>query len=150
MKMDHVSKAVQYFEKGFMCSQAVFASFAEQFGITEKQALQIGACFGGGMCKGEVCGACTGALMVLGMKYGQFDLNDTASRAKGGAMTVKFLDEFEKRKGSYICRDLLGYDLRNEEDRNKARSNGLFRTLCPEMVRTAAEIVAEMLEGDEE
>ena len=47
--MDHVSKAVQYFEKGFMCSQAVFASFAEQFGITEKQALQIGACFGGGM-----------------------------------------------------------------------------------------------------
>ena len=102
------------------------------------------------MCKGEVCGACTGALMVLGMKYGQFDLNDTASRAKGGAMAVKFLDEFEKRKGSYICRDLLGFDLRNEEDRNKARSNGLFRTLCPEMVRTAAEILSEILGGDEE
>ena len=108
--MDNVSKAVQYYENGYMCSQAVFAAFAEEFGITEKQAFQIGACFGGGMCKGEVCGACTGALMVLGMKYGQFDLNDTASRAKGRAMAVKFLDEFEKRKGSYICRDLLGCD----------------------------------------
>ena len=140
--MDNVSKAVQYYENGYMCSQAVFAAFAEEFGITEKQAFQIGACFGGGMCKG--------ALMVLGMKYGQFDLNDTASRAKGGAMAVKFLDEFEKRKGSYICRDLLGCDLRNEEDRNKARSNGLFRTLCPEMVRTAAEILTEILGGDEE
>ncbi len=75
--MDNVSKAVQYYEKGYMCSQAVFAAFAEQFGITEKQALQIGACFGGGMNKGEVCGACTGALMVLGMKYGQFDILDT-------------------------------------------------------------------------
>ncbi len=148
--MDNVSKAVQYYEKGYMCSQAVFAAFAEEFGITEKQAFQIGACFGGGMCKGEVCGACTGALMVLGMKYGQFDLNDTASRAKSRDMAVKFLDEFEKRKDSYICRDLLGCDLRNEEDRNKARSNGLFRTLCPEMVRTATEILSEILGGDEE
>ncbi len=146
--MDNITKAVQYYENGYMCSQAVFAAFAEQFGITEKQAFQIGACFGGGMNKGEVCGACTGALMVLGMKYGQFDLNDTASRAKGGAMAVKFLDEFEKRKGSYVCRDILGCDLRTDEGRSFARSNGLFRTLCPEMVRTAAEILTELL-GDE-
>lgn len=147
--MDHVTKAVQYYEEGYMCSQAVFAAFAEQFGITEKQALQIGACFGGGMNKGEVCGACTGALMVLGMKYGQFDLLDAASRAKGSAVAVKFLDEFEKNKGSYVCRDILGCDLRTEEGRKYARSNGLFGTLCPEMVRAAAEIVAEMLGGDE-
>ena len=50
-EMDNVSKAVQYYENGYMCSQAVFAAFAEQFGITEKQALQIGSCFGGGMGK---------------------------------------------------------------------------------------------------
>ena len=147
--MDHATKAVQYYEKGHMCSQAVFAAFAEQFGITEKQAFQIGACFGGGMNKGEVCGACTGALMVLGMKYGQFDLLDTESRAKGGAMAVRFLDEFAKRKGSYICRDILGCDLRTEEGKNYARANGLFDTLCPEMVRTAAEILTEMLGGDD-
>ena len=146
--MDHVTKAVQYYEKGHMCSQAVFAAFAEQFGITEKQAFQIGACFGGGMNKGEVCGACTGALMVLGMKYGQFDLLDTESRAKGGATAVRFLDEFTKRKGSYICRDILGCDLRTEEGRSYARATGLFGTLCPEMVKTAAEILSEML-GEE-
>ena len=147
--MDHIMKAVQYYEKGYMCSQAVFAAFAEEFGITEKQALQIGACFGGGMNKGEVCGACTGALMVLGMKYGQFDLLDTESRAKGGAMAVRFLDEFAKRKGSYICREILGCDLRTEEGRTHARANGLFGKLCPEMVRTAAEILIEMLGGDD-
>ena len=147
--MNQVKKAVQYYENGYICSQAVFAAFAEQFGITEKQALQIGACFGGGMCKGEVCGACTGALMVLGMKYGQFDLLDTASRAKGGAMAAKFLDEFEKRKGSYVCRNILGCDLRTEEGKNHARSNNLFHTLCPEMVRTAAEILTEMLEEND-
>ncbi len=146
--MDQVTKAVQYFEKGYMCSQAVFAAFAEQFGITEKQALQIGACFGGGMNKGEVCGACTGALMVLGMRYGQFDILDTESRVAEHAKTVQFLNEFAKRKGSYVCRDLLGCDLRTEEGKNYARSNGLFGTLCPEMVKTAAEILAEMLGGE--
>ena len=147
--MDYVAKAVQYYEKGYMCSQAVFAAFAGDFGIIEKQALQIGACFGGGMNKGEVCGACTGALMILGMKYGQFDLLDTESRAKGSAMAVRFLDEFAKRKGSYVCRDILDCDLRTEEGRNFARSNCLFKTICPEMVRTAAEILTEILEGDD-
>ncbi|MBQ9908051.1 MAG: C_GCAxxG_C_C family protein [Oscillospiraceae bacterium] len=46
-----------------ICRISSFAAFSEDFGITEKQALQIFACFGGGMCKGEVCGACTGALI---------------------------------------------------------------------------------------
>ena len=146
--MDNVKKAAYLFEKKFMCSQAVFAAFAEQFGITEKQALQIGGCFGGGMNKGEVCGACTGALMVLGMKYGQFDENDLDSRTVQGAKAIQFLDEFSKRKGSYICRDLMNCDLTTEKGRNYARTNGLFGTVCPEMVKTAAEIVSEMLKED--
>ena len=97
------------------------------------------------MSKAEVCGACTGALMVLGMKYGQFDLNDTDSRAAQGAKAAQFLEEFKKRKGSYICRELLDCDISNNEGKSCARANGLFRSLCPEMVRAAAEIVAEML-----
>ena len=59
-----------------------------------------------------------------------------------------FAEEFEKRKGSYVCRDILGCDLRTEEGKNFALSNGMFRTLCPEMVRTAAEILTEMLGGE--
>ena len=48
----------------------------EELGLTEEQALKLGGCFGGGMCKGEVCGACTGALMALGLKFGQCDIED--------------------------------------------------------------------------
>ncbi len=147
--MDNITKAVQYYKNGFVCTQAVFAAFADQFGITEKQALLIGACFGSGMSKAEVCGACTGALMVLGMKYGQFDLNDTDSHAAQGAKAAQFLEEFKKRKGSYICRELLDCDISTAEGKSYARANGLYSTLCPEMVRAAAEIVAEML-GEED
>ncbi len=146
--MDNVSKAVELFEHRFMCSQAVFAAFAEQFGITEKQALQIGACFGGGMSKAEVCGACTGALMVLGMKYGQYDENDTDSRVAESEKASEFLEEFKKRNGSYICREILHCDISTDEGKEYARSNGLYGRYCTEMVRSAAEILTEML-GDE-
>ena len=146
--MDNVSKAVELFEHRFMCSQAVFAAFAEQFGITEKQALQIGACFGGGMSKAEVCGACTGALMVLGMKYGQYDENDTDSRAAESEKASEFLEEFKKRNGSFICREILHCDISTDEGKEYARSNGLYGRYCTEMVRSAAEILTEML-GDE-
>ena len=52
--MDNLSKAVGLSERGAMYSQAVFAVFSEHFGITEKQALQIDACFGDYMSKAEI------------------------------------------------------------------------------------------------
>jgi len=148
--MDRVTKAVELFGQGYMCSQAVFAAFSEDYGVTKKQALQIGACFGSGMNKGEVCGACTGALMALGMRYGQFDLSDVESRAAQKAKAAQFLEEFKKREGSYICRDILGCDLSTEEGRSYAINKGLFKKICPKMVKTAAEITAQMLGGDEQ
>lgn len=147
--MDNISKAADLFGQGFMCSQAVFAAFSEQFGISEKQALRIGACFGGGMSKAEVCGACTGALMVLGMKYGQSDIDDLESRAAESARASRFLEEFKKRNGSYICREILGCDISTDEGRNYARSNGLYGKYCTEMVRSAAQITAAILDGDD-
>ncbi|MGM9889438.1 MAG: C-GCAxxG-C-C family protein, partial [Floccifex porci] len=98
--MTHEEKACELFGKKFHCSQAVFAAFAEELGIVEEQALKIGACFGSGMRKGEVCGACTGALMVLGLKYGQSDITDMESRLKANEVTDKFMNEFKKENGS--------------------------------------------------
>ena len=36
--MTHTEKAKELFDKKFHCSQAVFAAFAEELGITEEQA----------------------------------------------------------------------------------------------------------------
>ena len=78
--MDHKEKALNYFSQKLHCSQAVLAAFADECGITEEQALKLGSCFGGGMRKGEVCGAVTGALMALGLLYGQKNARDSAGR----------------------------------------------------------------------
>lgn len=89
--MNSIENAVQLFENGYMCSQAVFAAFSEDLGLSKEQTLKIGACFGSGMRKAEVCGACTGALMALGLKYGE-------SKPKSDVVCDKFIDEFKKRK----------------------------------------------------
>jgi C_GCAxxG_C_C family probable redox protein len=136
--MNSIEEAVQLFEGGYMCSQAVFAAFSEDYNLSKDQALKIGACFGSGMRKGEVCGACTGAIMALGLKYGE-------NKSKSDEMCVKFLDSFKKENGSYICRDLLDCDIRTEEGIKYAIDNNLFKEICPKMVESAAKIAQELI-----
>lgn len=143
--MDHINKAEKLYEQGFYCSQAVLAAFADELGLTEKQALQAGSCFGGGMCKGEVCGACTGALMVLGMKYGRYISDNWDSQTQANEMAVKFLEQFSKENGSYICNELLGCDIATPEGKAYARDNKLFAEFCPKMVVSAVKTVEQLI-----
>lgn len=143
--MDHVKKAQELYGQGFYCSQAVLAAFSEELGLEEKQALQVASCFGGGMCKGEVCGACTGALMVLGMKYGRYSADDWDSQTKANEIALSFLEQFAKENGSYICNDLLGCDIATPEGKAYARERKLFGEFCPEMVASAVRIAEQLL-----
>lgn len=140
----HVNKARELYGQQYLCSQAVLAAFAEELGLGEAQALKLGACFGGGMCKGEVCGACTGALMVLGLKYGQCEPG-ADSRIRSNNAAIRFLDLFRSENGSYMCRDLLGCDLTTQEGKNYAIEHNLFTDFCPEMVASAAKITEQLL-----
>ncbi len=143
--MNHVNRAKELFEQKYHCSQAVLAAFADELGITEKQALKIGGCFGGGMCKGEVCGACTGALMVLGLKYGQCEIDDLDSRLKTNDVTVRFLELFRNENGSYLCKELLGCDLAPQEGKVYAREHNLIFEFCRAMVACAVKIVEQLI-----
>lgn len=143
--MTHIEKATDLFGRKFHCSQAVFAAFSSELGLTEEQALKIGACFGSGMRKGEVCGACTGALMALGLKYGQAEENDIDSRLKTNEVTDRFLAKFKEENGSYMCKDLLGCDLSTEQGLAVALEKKLFTEFCPKMVESATRIVESML-----
>lgn len=143
--MTHKEKALQYFSDKFHCSQAVLAAFAPELGITEEQALRLGACFGSGMRRGEVCGACTGALMVLGLLYGQCDKNDLDSRIRANNVNEAMMNGFAEKSGSYICNELLGCDVRTEEGIKYARENNLFTDFCPKMVANAVDVLEEIL-----
>lgn len=136
--MNYIDDAVQLFEGGYRCSQAVFAAFSQDLGLSKEQALKIGACFGSGMRKGEVCGACSGALMAFGLKYGD-------DKTKSDEICELFLEEFKAENGSYLCRDLLGCDIATDDGVQYALDNNLFKEFCPKMVESASRIAEKLI-----
>ena len=145
MRMTRQEKAVEYFNRGFHCSQAVLAAYADQCGLTEEKALKLGACFGSGMRKGEVCGACTGALMVLGILYGYDDPDNQKSKQTADEVNDRMMDGFAEACGSCLCKEILGYDISTPEGKQRAREKNLFRDLCPQMVRNAVNVLENII-----
>lgn len=143
--MTHTEKALDYY-RDFHCSQAVLAAFAPECGLTEAQALKLGACFGSGMRKGEVCGACTGALMVLGLLYGHCDAADTESKRAADLVNDRLLERFAEMNGSYICNALLGCDISTGEGIAYAVRNRLFTEFCPKMVASAVTVLEGIID----
>ena len=68
--MSYQEKATELHESGCNCCQAVLGACCEKWNMDPDTAYRLGAFFGGGMRRGEVCGAVTGALMALGLEYG--------------------------------------------------------------------------------
>lgn len=143
--MNKIEVALDFFNNKFHCSQAVLAAYAKELGLTEEQALKLGACFGGGVRKGELCGACSGALMVLGLKYGQAKQEDINSRLKTDQVTDDFLEKFTVENGSYLCNELLNCDMKTQEGIDYAVEHKLFTEFCPKMVASAMKILEEMM-----
>jgi C_GCAxxG_C_C family probable redox protein len=141
-----VDLAVSYFEDGFSCSQAVLSTYGVQLGLDRETALKIASPFGGGMGRmGEICGAVTGAFMVIGLKYGAADVEDKEKKEKTYSLVNEFIHQFKSRNGSILCRELLECDISTPEGRETAKEKDLFNVVCPKFVREAAEIIEQIL-----
>jgi C_GCAxxG_C_C family probable redox protein len=144
--MDVVERAVSLFQEGFSCSQSVCTAFSDGLGYSREQALRVSSAFGGGMGHNdEMCGAVSGALMVVGMKYGRVKADDAESKLKCYNLAGEFMRQFKEIYGSVQCTDLLGCDLSTEQGMQRAREEGLFNTLCVDFVRDAARMLEKLL-----
>lgn len=144
--MDRAERAVTLFKSGFNCAQAVLAAWAEPFGLDEKTALKLAGGLGGGIGRrGGVCGALSGAILVLGLRYGTADAKDKAAKYDLYRKASDLSDAFKAHTGSIYCRDLLGFDLGTQEGQIASKQTGAFDE-CPHFVREAAELLTKMLE----
>jgi C_GCAxxG_C_C family probable redox protein len=145
--MNKTECAVACFEEGFNCAQAVLSTCGPELGLDRETALKVAGGLGGGMGRlGEVCGAVTGAFMVIGLKYGKTRPEDDEAKERAYGLVTEFADRFKSRNGSILCRELLGCDISTPESRAAAKEKDLFATLCPKLVQDAMEIVEQMLE----
>ena len=99
----YTDRAIKLFMEGKNCSQAVFAAFAPDLGLSEEMALAISVGLGGGVGRmREVCGAVSGSAMVVGLKYPELDKTEVYEKVR------LIADKFKKTNHSIICKELLG------------------------------------------
>jgi len=136
--------AAELFRNGFLCSQAILAAFCESYGLDTNTALTIASGLGSGLRCAEVCGAVSGAVLVIGLKYGYTDAKNRAAKARCNAKAEEFVRIFRERNRHITCRDILGCDVSTPEGRQKAIDEKLFTTVCLDMVVSAATILEEL------
>jgi C_GCAxxG_C_C family probable redox protein len=136
-----VEKSLKYYQSGYNCAESVLLALYEHLEPKGKNELipKIAAGFGGGIGRcGSVCGALTGSIMAVGIKYAD---NDSAvqKRAQAYVNAKTLLKQFEKQQGTTFCRDLIKYDLSNSEELEKFRKEGLPQKVCSKVIAAAIE-----------
>jgi C_GCAxxG_C_C family probable redox protein len=145
--MTHPEKAEKLFREGFNCSQAVLLAFSDVTGLDDDTAAKLSSSFGGGLGRTrEVCGAVSGASMVLGVLRGYSDPKDMEAKKNHYHLIQEFIRRFKEQNGSIICRELLAGVKGVEGSEPEARSESYYKKRpCAELVRISAEILDEML-----
>ncbi|HNZ43372.1 MAG TPA: C-GCAxxG-C-C family protein [Bacteroidales bacterium] len=146
MTKDRVAEALEMFTAGFHCSQSVFAVFSEDFGVPKETALKIACPFGGGLGGyGRTCGAITGAMMVLGLRYGSSDPTDIETKRISREKTRALIESFEKQHYSCNCNDLVGFDRSQLSDADLMLKLPVFHNTCGKFLETVVAYLEEEL-----
>ena len=101
--------------------------------------------FGGGIARrGSICGAVTGGLMALGLKFGRTTTADVKARDRSYEKAESFLSVFEKKYGTLLCFNLIGIDLKTTEGLEQLKKIRLEK--CGNYVKSATEMVIQLAE----
>ena len=136
--------ALRHFREGYNCAQSVLMTMTEHWNCKNELIPKVANAFGGGIARcGSVCGAVTGGIMAIGIKYGT---NEPSAEKQKVAyeLAAQFYRQFEKNNKTVMCRELIGFDLSDLEQRKKAREQQIFQTKCPAFVKSAVEILASL------
>lgn len=106
----------------------------------------MASAFGGGFAgKGETCGAVTGALLIIGLRYGVSHTINIFAKKKCYAYARKFMDRFIEQHGTSLCKELLRCDISKAEGMSFARKSKIFEKNCPNFVKTAVELLESLI-----
>ena len=126
-------RAVEYFNKGFSCSESMIKWGIDE-GLISEDALALATSFSGGMGSGCLCGAIAGAQMIIGAQHGRD--NKYGNEVLARAMAKEFIQKFTEKYKATCCRVLTrGLDMTSSE--RKAH--------CANMVDECQKLVEELV-----
>lgn len=143
--MEKHDMAIQQFMDGYRCSQAVLSVYASEFGIDKGLANKISISLAGGSGVGGECGAVSGAYLVIGLKYGFSHPGGHDEFGFVMGKTQYFLERFKSIHGEINCPELIGLDVFSETGYQEFVENNIKQNVCTGFVRSAIEILEEMI-----
>jgi C_GCAxxG_C_C family probable redox protein len=140
--MNKPELASEYMRKGYNCAQSIMKAYAGEVGMNQEDAIRMASALGGGLGRnGHICGAVSAAALIIGMKFGTIDPLDFPAKEKAYNKTSELLEKFSAENRSVLCKELIGYDMKNSEELRKAREEGVFIKQCPLFVLSAGRIL---------
>ncbi len=147
--MDKEELVLQYFPKLGNCAQSVLHTFCEDLGFDRDRALNLARGFGagiGGM--GEICGAVSAAIMVIGLYLGNVVSDESKLKELTEQKTTIFLESFKGIHGSYHCRDLLGgCSLKTPLGKSEFKEKELLNNVCKQCVKSSVKITDNIIKN---
>lgn len=147
--MDRQQRAMELFESGYNCSQAVALAFSDLVDVDEDTLAKMTLSFGGGLGRmREVCGTVSGMATILGLLYGES--GPGVGKAEHYARVQELARKFEAENGSIVCRDLLKLNGNTHSSPIPTERTPEFykKRPCNQLVGYAASILEEYIENN--
>ena len=132
------------FMQGHNCSQSVAAAFSQEMGLDQELVMRMSSGFGGGMGRlREVCGAFSGAVLVLSTLYGS---QDPARKTEIYTVVQQLAHRSAELNGSIVCKELLGLTRPEGSPVASERTGEYYKKRpCADLVEQAADLVEEYI-----
>jgi C_GCAxxG_C_C family probable redox protein len=144
--LDKSEIAAGFMKSGYNCAQSIIKAYGACVGMSQDDVIRMAAVLGGGLGRsGYICGAVSGAALIIGMKYGSTDPVDFKAKESAYNKSNELLDRFRAENTSFLCRDLIQFDMNNPEELKKARDAGIFQKKCPLFVASAGRILEDII-----
>lgn len=138
-----ISAAIEAFDGGFNCAEAVFLAGCAYGGVDSELVPKVATAFGGGLSRTKlVCGALTGAAMALSAVYGRNKASDDriVLMSKVQELVAWFRGEF----GCDGCYELTGLDFNTPEGQQKYKEHTHIE-VCESLVSKTMAKLLELL-----
>jgi len=143
-----VRKAQSYFltdENIYGCAETTFMALKGAYGIADPEGSAAAMALNGGVAYGgSICGAITGAAMAVGM-LAQARIQDHKSAKRAARRVIMgYMDEFQRVYRSVNCVDLIGLNIRDEDQHRQFIESGVWRTVCMAQIEFAIRKLAPL------
>lgn len=138
--------AETYAGQRFLCSESCLMALAKCQGVESPIIPRIATGFGAGVGRsGEICGAVTGAIMGLSLRYGRDRVNPINDRRPYWYAT-ELLKRFNVEHSKLRCPALLGLDMAKPEEYEEYNRRNLWLHNCTRYIISATGIAWDIIE----